>query len=72
MRMLERAARRFGSRDELEGFVRRQLWVEPGSGADRRFQQALDERIETDGDGGIGLRGQPSLPIGVVTWRPDR
>jgi CTP:molybdopterin cytidylyltransferase MocA/SAM-dependent methyltransferase len=72
VRMLERAERRFGSRDELEGFVRRQLWVEPGSAADRRFQHALDEQIEADADGGIGLRGQPSLPIGVVTWRPDR
>ena len=70
VRILERAARRFESRDELEGFLRRQLWVEPGSGADRRFQRALDEGIEIDAEGGIGLRGQPSLPIGVVTWKP--
>ena len=31
---LEREPRRFASRDELEGFLRRQLWVEPGGAAD--------------------------------------
>ncbi len=67
---LEREPRRFGSRDELAGFLRRQLWVEEGSAADRRFQAALDEQVETDADGRVGLRDQRPLPIGVVTWAP--
>jgi molybdenum cofactor cytidylyltransferase len=66
----ERAPRRFDSRDELAGFLRRQLWVKPGGVADRRFQAALDERIEADPDGRVGLIGQRSLPLGIVTWQP--
>ena len=68
--MLEREPRRFGSRDELAGFLRRQLWVEEGSAADRRFQAALDEQVVVDADGRVGLRDQRSLPIGIVTWDP--
>jgi molybdenum cofactor cytidylyltransferase len=68
--VVERQPRRFVSRDELEGFLRRQLWVERGSAADRRFQAALDEQMVVDEDGRLGLRGQAVLPIGVVTWTP--
>jgi hypothetical protein len=67
---LEREPRRFASRDELAGFLRRQLWVEPGGQADRRFLAALDELIEIDDDGLVGLQGQRPLPIGIVTWGP--
>jgi CTP:molybdopterin cytidylyltransferase MocA/SAM-dependent methyltransferase len=67
---LEREPRRFASRDELAGFLRRQLWIEPGGEADRRFQTALDELVETEADGGVGLVDQRPLPIGVVTWTP--
>jgi CTP:molybdopterin cytidylyltransferase MocA/ubiquinone/menaquinone biosynthesis C-methylase UbiE len=68
--MLQREPRRFASRDEIEGFLRRQLWIEPGGAADARFQGALDELLVVDADGGVGLRGQQPLPIGVVTWDP--
>jgi CTP:molybdopterin cytidylyltransferase MocA/precorrin-6B methylase 2 len=67
---LERNPRRFGSRDELAGYLRRQLWIEPGGAADRRFLAALDTVVETDPDGRVGLVGQRPLPIGIVTWRP--
>jgi molybdenum cofactor cytidylyltransferase len=67
---LEREPRRFASRDELEGFLRRQLWIEPGGAADRRFRAALDELSETDEGGSVGLIGQRPLPIGIVTWEP--
>jgi CTP:molybdopterin cytidylyltransferase MocA/SAM-dependent methyltransferase len=70
--MAEREPRRFTSRDELEVFLRRQLWVERRSAADKRFQAALDEQIDIDEDGRVGLRGQQALPIGVVTWAPGR
>ena len=67
---LQREPRRFASRDELAGFLRRQLWVAEGSDADRRFQASLDALIEIDADGGVGLIGQRPLPIGIVTWTP--
>jgi CTP:molybdopterin cytidylyltransferase MocA/SAM-dependent methyltransferase len=68
--MLSREPRRFASRDELAGFLRRQLWIEPRGDADDRFQAALDELVVVDADGGVGLRTQQPLPIGVVTWQP--
>jgi len=67
---LEREPRRFASRDELEGFLRRQLWIEPGGEADRRLRGALDGLIETDEAGRVGLTGQRSIPIGIVAWEP--
>jgi FkbM family methyltransferase len=67
---LEREPRRFGSREELEGFLRRQLWVREGSGADARFLDALEPLLVTDEEGRVGLRDQRPLPIGIVTWAP--
>ena len=67
---LEREPRRFESRDELEGLLRRQLWVASGSEADRRFGAALDDLVVTGDDGAVGLVGQRSLRIGIVTWSP--
>ena len=68
--MLEREPRRFASRDELEGFLRRQLWVADGSAAEDRFRAALDGLVDIDADGGVGLEGQRPLPIGIVAWAP--
>ena len=48
---LDRAPRRFDDRAQLEGFLRRQLWVEPGGEKDARFRAALDEEIEIDAEG---------------------
>ena len=70
VRMLERAPRRFASREELTGFLRRQLWVGEGTEAEGRFLDALEPLVDVDADGGVGLVGQRPLPIGVVTWRP--
>jgi CTP:molybdopterin cytidylyltransferase MocA/SAM-dependent methyltransferase len=67
---LDREPRRFADRSELEGFLRRQLWIEPGSEADARFTAALDELIDVDGEGRVGLLDQRPLPIGIVTWSP--
>ena len=68
---LEREPRRFASREELEALLRRQLWVEPGGEADRRFRAALDGLVEIGEDGAVGLVGQRSLLIGIVTWAPE-
>ncbi len=68
--MLAREPRRFATRDELTGFLRRQLWIEPGSEADRRFLAALDGILVGDAATGFGLRDQRPLPIGIVTWSP--
>ena len=62
-------ARRFPSREALEGFVRRQLWIEKTGPKEARFQAALDElAVAEDGEWTIAGRG-PS-DVGVVTWAP--
>jgi CTP:molybdopterin cytidylyltransferase MocA/SAM-dependent methyltransferase len=70
VQMVEREPRMFASRQELEGFLRRQLWVEPGGAADRRFRAALDDLVAVDAGGTVRLRDQPPLAIGVITWLP--
>lgn len=66
----EREPRRFESREALEGFLRRQLWVAEGSAADGRFLEALEPLLVLDADGRAGLRDQRALPIGIVRWDP--
>jgi CTP:molybdopterin cytidylyltransferase MocA/SAM-dependent methyltransferase len=61
--------RRFESREELEGFVRRQLWIAPDGTKERRFQAALDDLAEQTADGWT-LKGRTATNVGVVTWRP--
>jgi CTP:molybdopterin cytidylyltransferase MocA/SAM-dependent methyltransferase len=68
--MLERQARRFESRKELAGFVRRQLWIADGGEKERRFEAACDELVIETADGTFGLSGQAAAPIGIVAWTP--
>lgn len=67
VRIMERTARRFESREELARLVRRQLWIADGGERERRFEVALDELV-VEVDGAFGLRDQPALGIGLVTW----
>ena len=61
--------RRFESRDALEGFVRRQLWIDPAGPKEARFQAALDELAVPDGDGWT-IKGRGPGDVGIVTWAP--
>jgi len=67
--LMEREARRFASRDELEGFLRRQLWVAEGGPKDAAFQAAIDDLVVED-ETGLFLRGVMPMSVGVVTWSP--
>jgi molybdenum cofactor cytidylyltransferase len=71
VRMFARPAREFGSRDELAGFVRRQLWIADQGEKAQRFATALDE-LAIEVDGGWTLRDQPAGDLGLVTWQPRR
>ena len=73
VQMVEREPRRFEDRAALEHFLRRQLWIAEGGGKDVAFRAALDDLV-VERDGGVGLRGQAPLAIGVATWsvKPER
>ncbi len=59
--------RRFDSREALEGFVRRQLWIDPDGPKESRFKAALDELAVPDGPGWT-IRGRTPTDTGIVTW----
>jgi len=61
--------RRFESREALEGFVRRQLWIDPSGPKEPRFRSALEQLAERDGDGWTIASLEP-IELGVVAWRP--
>jgi hypothetical protein len=61
--------RRFDTRDALEGFVLRQLWIDPAGAKEGRFRSALDELAIPDGDG-WAIKGRRPSDVGVVTWIP--
>ncbi len=67
--MVEREPRRFASRDELVGFLRRQLWIVENGEKERSFHLALEAML-VEADGGFGLVDQRPLPVGIVTWSP--
>jgi CTP:molybdopterin cytidylyltransferase MocA/SAM-dependent methyltransferase len=69
VRRLAVDARHFASRDAIEGFVRRQLWIDPAGPKEVRFQSALDELTVDDGDGWT-IRGRGPSDVGIVTWGP--
>ena len=61
--------RRFESHEALEGFLRRQLWIDPAGGKADRLRAALDELAVPDGEGWT-IRGRLPTETGVVTWSP--
>ena len=61
--------RSFESPEALEGFVRRQLWIDPAGPKEKRFQNALDSLAVQTADGWT-LEGRSVGPVGIVTWAP--
>jgi CTP:molybdopterin cytidylyltransferase MocA/SAM-dependent methyltransferase len=62
-------ARRFESREALEGFVRRQLWIDPAGPKESRFQAALDT-IAVQDERGWTVAGRGESIVGIVRWAP--
>jgi len=68
--MVESRSRQWASRAEVEPFVRRQTWVEPGSAKHRRMVELLDEWLVDTPEGGVELAVAEPLRVGLVTWQP--
>lgn len=66
---LERSPRGFPDRVSIADFVRGQLWLSPGGDKDRRLQELLDRELVSVA-GGVRLRDQHALRVGVVRWTP--
>ncbi len=59
--------RRFESRAALEGFVRRQLWIDPAGPKEARLQTAIDELAAEEPDGWV-IRGRGQTNLGIAIW----
>jgi len=68
VRIGERAAQSYPTREQVVAFLRQQLFVEPGSAKDTALQAILAKRIADNG-GRFSVATEPT-PLGVVTWRP--
>jgi len=68
VRHSERPAISFGSADEAQAFLRRQLWLQEGSERDQLLGRLLAERL-TERDGRVAVSWEP-VTIGIVTWKP--
>jgi len=66
--MVAGEGRRWANRDELLGFLRRQLWTVPGTSADRRLEDALGAMTSGTADGAVELRDSVARDIGIVRW----
>jgi hypothetical protein len=66
--LTERPARHFDERAQLEGFLRRQLWIADGGEKERRFVAAFEESVVEGPDGTFSLAGQEAASVGIVTW----
>ena len=69
--IVEREPRRFASRDELVGFLRRQLWIADGGAKEQQLRTALATLLVETADG-FAIVDQRPLPVGIVTWAPLR
>jgi molybdenum cofactor cytidylyltransferase len=65
--MVEREPRIFGSAEELERMIRRQLWVGEGTAKERLMGELL-AAWTVEVEGGLQLRDQPPMEVGIVTW----
>jgi SAM-dependent methyltransferase len=61
--------RRFETREGIEGFALRQLWIDPAGPKGARFRSAVDELAVPDGDG-WAIKGRGASTVGIVTWAP--
>jgi len=68
--MVESTRRRWSSRDELERFVRRQTWTQPGSAKDAVMLDRLGAWTTTFDDGSIELSLGEPLTVGIASWSP--
>jgi len=65
-----RPVRGFATRDELAGWLRNQLFLEPGSAKDAALAEQLARRVVERADGSIGLSSQIPMATGIVAWEP--
>ena len=65
-----RPPRVFASRGALLAWLRNQLFVAPGSAADRRLLVEMDRRAVVAGDGSVRLAPVVEGRAGIATWAP--
>ncbi len=65
----ERPPQSYPSREQIVGFLRQQLFVEPGTTKDAALQKLIEESM-SETDGRFSVLKEPT-PLGIVTWKPQ-
>jgi SAM-dependent methyltransferase len=68
VRLTTRPPMHYHSRDVAMGFLRQQLFIEPGGAKDKRLEE-LAETLVTEQRSGFSVAREPT-PVGVVSWAP--
>lgn len=68
VRLFERGAPRYPSEEAALGFLRQQLFIEPGGARDRKLLEMLSG-LPREADGSLRLASEPT-PLGLVSWKP--
>jgi SAM-dependent methyltransferase len=69
VRLSERPALTYPSREATFTFLRQQLFIEPGGDAAARLESAAERFVVEVAPGRFGMTGSPSV-VGVVSWDP--
>jgi hypothetical protein len=69
VRLSERPALTYPSRETVVSFLRQQLFIEPGGDAAVRLESAAERVVVEVAPGRFGMTGAPSV-VGVVSWDP--
>lgn len=69
VRLFERPAPTYGTREQLITGMRQQLFIAPGGEKDRMLEDLIDRIATSDAAGRLSI-GWHAAPLGVVTWRP--
>jgi hypothetical protein len=64
-----RPVRGFPSRDDLAGWLRNQLFLQPGSARDDILARELERRLVVYPDGSFGVSSQVPMETGIVWWQ---
>jgi SAM-dependent methyltransferase len=68
VRLTTRPPMHYHSRDVAMGFLRQQLFIEPGSAKDKRLEELAETLVSEQGSG-FSVAREPT-PVGVVSWAP--
>ena len=64
------AARGFDSEEEARSMIAHRLYIAPGSDAEAKLSEILDDSLQQESDGIWRIKGSQPLKTCIVSWEP--